>query len=331
MLDETAYLSLDGENIVCRTDESEKFRIPFSNVEDIYCFSYRGCSPALMGKCVEYKIPLNFISPQGEFLARVEGEVKGNVYLRKAQFDMFADPPALLMQNTVAAKLANTRYVIKRSLRDNPQIDDDGAVSRCIAYLESSIDRAYETDDRDALMGIEGSAAKAYFDIFDRLILRQKEDFIMTSRTKRPPLDRVNAMLSYLYTIATCTCASALAAVGLDSYAGFYHALRPGRNSLACDMVEEIRCIIERLVLTMINLKMVNADDFEVQPGGAVYLSKDGKRKVITQWQEKKRTVIVHTYLKEKIPVGLIPYAQSTLLAKYIRGEIDEYPCFLMK
>ena len=240
MLDETAYLSLDGENIGCRTDESEKFRIPFSNVEDIYCFSYRGCSPALMGKCVEYKIPLNFISPQGEFLARVEGEVKGNVYLRKAQFDMFADPPALLMQNTVAAKLANTRYVIKRSLRDNPQIDDDGAVSRCIAYLESSIDSAYETDDRDALMGIEGSAAKAYFDIFDRLILRQKEDFVMTSRTKRPPLDRVNAMLSYLYTIATCTCASALAAVGLDSYAGFYHALRPGRNSLPCHMVEQI-------------------------------------------------------------------------------------------
>lgn len=331
ILDETAYLTLDGENIVCRTDDKEKFRLPFSNVEDIYCFSYLGCSPALMGKCVEYGIPVNFISPHGKFLARVQGEAKGNVYLRKAQFEMFCSPPVILSQNTVAAKLSNTRYLIRRSLRDNPDIDSDGALSRCIEYLESGIKNVYEVSDKEIIMGIEGSCAKAYFDIFDRLILQQKDDFRMLSRTKRPPLDRVNAALSFLYTIATSWFASGLESVGLDSYAGYYHALRSGRNSLACDLVEEARCIVERLVLTMINLKKLNAADFETQPSGAVFLTKDGKKKVLTAWQERKRSMIVHPYLNEKIPLGLLPFVQSSLLAKYIRGELEEYPCFLMK
>lgn len=331
ILDESAYLTLDGENIVCRREEKEKFRLPFSNIEDIYCFNYLGCSPALMGKCAEYGIPVNFISPHGKFLARITGETKGNVYLRQAQFKMFENPPVLLAQNTVAAKLSNTRFVVKRSLKDNPQLDDDGALSDCIGYLESGIKTVYEVSDRDVIMGIEGNAAKAYFNIFDRLILHQKNDFRICLRTKRPPLDKVNAVLSFLYTIATSGCASALESVGLDSYAGFYHALRPGRSSLACDMVEEFRCIAERLVLTMINLKILNADDFETQVSGAVYLNESGKRKVLTQWQEKKRTVIMHPYLNQKIPLGLLPYVQSTLLAKYIRSEINEYPCFIMK
>ena len=331
ILDETAYLSLNGENIVCSMDEKEKFRLPFSNIEDIYCFSYLGCSPALMGKCTEYGIALNFLSPEGRFLARVQGQTRGNVYLRKAQFEKLREDNAALAQNTVAAKLSNTRYLIRRSMRDNPSLDSDGALSDCIGYLESGIKNVYEITDREVLMGVEGSCAKAYFDIFDRLILQQKNDFTLCARTKRPPLDRVNAALSFLYTIATCSCTSALESVGLDSYMGFYHALRPGRSSLACDMVEEFRAIIERLVLTMINLKQINADDFEKQVSGAVYLTKDGKRKVITAWQEKKRIPITHPYLNQKIPLGLLPFVQSTLLAKHIRGEIAEYPCYLMK
>lgn len=331
ILDENAWLSLEGENIVCKRDDKEKFRMPFSNIEDIYCFSYLGCSPALMGKCGELGINLSFISPSGEFLARVQGKTKGNIFLRKAQFEKFAEVPPLLPQNTVAAKLSNTRYLIKRSMRDNPQLDADGELSNCIQYLESGIEHVYEMNDKETIMGLEGSCAKAYFNIFDRLILHQKEDFKMNGRTKRPPLDPINAVLSFLYTIMTNSYTSALESVGLDSCYGFYHALRSGRSSLACDLVEESRCIIERLVLTLVNLKQININDFERQESGAVYLSKDGKRKVLTAWQEKKRSTIIHPYLNEKIPLGLLPFVQSSLLAKYIRDEIPEYPCFLLK
>lgn len=331
VLDETAWLTLDGENIVCRCEDKEKFRLPFSNLEDIYCFNYMGCSPALMGKCVELGINISFISPQGQFQARVEGKKRGNIFLRKAQFEKFSSPDVILPQNTVAAKLSNTRYLIKRSIRDNKGIDDDGELSACIEYLEKGIDRVYELNDTETIMGLEGICAKSYFNIFDRLILSQKDDFKMCSRTKRPPLDPVNAVLSFLYTIMTSSYTSALESVGLDSCYGFYHALRSGRSSLACDLVEETRCIAERLALTLINLKKINKDDFEKQESGAVYLNKDGKKKVLTAWQEKKRSVIVHPYLNEKIQLGLLPFVQSSLLAKYIRGEIEEYPCFLMK
>lgn len=180
-------------------------------------------------------------------------------------------------------------------------------------------------------MGVEGVCAKSYFNIFDRLILQQKDVFEMNSRTKRPPLDPVNATLSFLYTVLTSLYTSALEGVGLDSCYGFYHALRSGRSSLACDLVEETRCIVERLVLTMINLKKLTGDDFEQQSSGAVYLNHEGRKKVLTAWQEKKRSVIIHPYLNEKIPLGLLPFVQASLLAKYIRGEIDEYPCYLLK
>ena len=331
ILDETAWLTLDGENIVCKCDDKEKFRLPFSNLEDIYCFSYLGCSPALMGKCADLGINISFISPQGQFLAKVQGRTKGNIFLRKAQFERFAAPDILLAQNTVAAKLSNTRYLIRRSLKDNPQLDANGELSRCIEYLESAMERVYEMNDTETIMGLEGSCAKSYFNIFDMLILQQKDDFMVTGRAKRPPLDPVNAALSFLYTIMTSSYTSALESVGLDSCYGFYHSLRSGRSSLACDLVEETRCIAERLVLTLINLKKLNAGDFEKQASSAVYLTKEGKKKVLTAWQEKKRSTIVHPYLNEKIQLGLLPFVQSSLLAKYIRGEIDEYPCFLMK
>ncbi|MGN0580294.1 MAG: type I-C CRISPR-associated endonuclease Cas1c [Ruminococcus sp.] len=331
ILDETAWLTLDGENIVCKLEDKEKFRMPFSNIEDIYCFSFLGCSPALMGKCAEYGINISFFNPNGKFLARVQGKTKGNIFLRKAQFEQFASPSVTLAQNTVAAKLSNTRYLIRRSMRDNPQLDEDGELSRCIEYLESGIEHVYDYSDKEMIMGIEGSCAKSYFRIFDRLILQQKDDFSMTSRTKRPPLDPVNAVLSFIYTIMTSLYTSALESVGLDSCYGFYHSLRAGRSSLACDLVEETRCIAERLVLTMINLKKLNINDFERQESGAVYLNADGKKKVLSVWQEKKRSTIIHPYLNEKIPLGLIPFVQSSLLAKYIRGEIDEYPCYLLK
>ncbi len=331
VLDETAWLTLDGENVVCKCDDKEKFRLPFSNIEDIYCFSYPGCSPALMGKCAELGINISFISPNGQFLARVQGKTRGNVFLRKAQFEKFAAPDILLPRNTVAAKLSNTRHLIKRSMRDNPRLDDDGKLSQCIEYIESGIERVYELNDVESIMGLEGICAKSYFHIFDRLILSQKDDFTVCGRTKRPPLDPVNAVLSFLYTIMTSSYTSALESVGLDSCYGFYHSMRSGRSSLACDLVEEVRCIAERLTLTLINLRKLNINDFEIQESGAVYLNKDGKKKVLTAWQEKKRSTLMHPYLNEKIQLGILPFVQSSLLAKYVRGEIDEYPCFLLR
>lgn len=336
--EEDAYLSLDGENIVIKMSDEQVFRMPFANLESVFCFSYLGCSPALMGKLCECGIALNFISPQGRFLGRLQGTTRGNVLLRTAQIKLFSgEEDAInqktlgLIRNTVAAKLANSCAVLKRSLRDYPEIDNDGSVSACISRLGESAEAVFGYNDKLEILGAEGSAAKAYFDVFDRMLVKQREDFRMAYRTKRPPLDRINALLSYLYTIYTCDFAAALESVGLDSYVGYYHELRPGRSSLACDLVEEARFIIERLVLTIINLRQIKAEDFETQVSGAVMLTKEGKKKVLTLWQEKKRSVIVHPYLKQKIPLGLLPFVQSSLLAKFIRGEIDEYPSFLLK
>lgn len=331
--DEQIYLSLDGENIVCLKDNSAVFRIPFANIDSVCCFGYLGCSPALMGKCAENGITINFMSPSGRFLARVTGKIKGNVYLRKQQIEVSEDGEKSLafVRNLIAAKLRNTQFVIKRTLRDHPEVDTDGAVKKCVDMLDGAIENVYREYDKDVLRGIEGNCAKAYFNIFDRLILAQKDSFRFFERNKKPPLDKVNAVLSFLYTVYTGEYASALESVGLDPYIGMFHTLRPGRCSLACDLVEEGRCSVERAVLTMINLKMLQDGDFEVQPSGAVFLNDKGRKTVITEWQDRKRKDIFHPVIKQKIRFGLLPYVQSNLLAKFVRGEIPEYLPFLMR
>ncbi len=328
---EKAYLSLDGENIVCKLEDDEKFRLPFSNIENIVCFSYLGASPALMGKCAEYGIALDFLSPNGEFLSSCRGKLKGNAYLRREQYRIFENNELSLSQNTVAAKIANTVFLIKRFIKDYPELCNDSEIQNCIYKLTNAAKNVYDSDSKKTILGIEGNCAKTYFRTFNRLILKQKDLFSMTERTKRPPLDKVNAVLSFLYTIYTREFASAITTVGLDSYFGYYHELRSGRDSLACDMVEEVRCLVERLVLTMINTRIINEKDFEKQVSGAVLLNKDGRVKVLTEWQKKKKQIIVHPYLKEKIQFGLIPFVQCSLMAKYLRKEIDDYPCFLWK
>lgn len=328
---ELAYLWLDGENLVCRIENENKLRIPFDNVENVVCFNYIGCSPALMGKCVEKSIPINFISPQGKFLAKVCGETKGNVFLRVAQIDCFRERGLALSQNTMAAKFCNTRQVIKRTLHDNAGLRDDPDIQETLSALEEGVEKMFQAQNLESVLGIEGNCAKRYFSIFDKLITNPKVPFIFELRTKHPPLDPVNALLSFVYTLFTNEFAAALETVGLDSYIGFCHALQSGRSSLACDLVEEARCIAERFVLTLLNLQIVGADDFEQQISGAVWLNEEGRKKVLARWQEKKRTDMVHPYLKQKIPLGLLPYVQSNLLAKYVRGDIAEYPCYLMK
>lgn len=329
--DPTAYLSLDGENLVCKKSDGT-FRLPFANIESIFCFSYAGCSPAVMGKCADENVALSFFTPGGRFLARVTCAVKGNVFLRKQQLDVFGDEARrlALIRNTVAAKLTNTRSVLRRTLRDYPDIPSAAALAACADKIAAAASRMYETSAEDEIRGMEGSAAKAYFDVFDGMILQQKDEFTVYGRTKRPPLDRVNAMLSFLYAIYTLDFASALEAAGLDPYIGFYHTLRPGRASLACDLVEEARAVVERLVLTMINLRIIRPDDFTVQATSAVLLNDGGRKKVLTRWQERKREEFRHPVLRQKIPVGLLPFVQANLLAKFVRGEMTEYPPFLL-
>ena len=328
---EQAYLTLDGENLVCKIDGTEKLRIPFENIENIVCFNYIGCSPALMGKCVGKTIPINFISPQGRFLAKVCGETKGNVFLRVAQIDRFRENGRELAQNVMAAKFSNTRQLIRRTLHDHEELRGDPELGRAVEVLTDAIDKVFDAQDLNEIVGIEGYCAKVYFSVFDKLITNRKVPFSFEFRTKRPPLDPVNALLSFVYTLATSEYAAALETVGLDSYIGFCHTLRSGRSSLACDLVEEARCIVERFVITFLNLQIIGEGDFERQISGAVWLNDEGRKKVLSRWQEKKRSDMVHPYLKQKIPLGLLPYVQSNLLAKYVRGDIEDYPPFLQK
>lgn len=328
---ENMYLALDGENLVCKLDNEILLRVPFDNIESIVCFNYVGCSPALMGKCVKKLIPINFISPQGKFLAKVCGETKGNVFLRVQQIDKFRQHGLQLAQNTMAAKFSNTRKVIKRTLHDNPDLREDEKIKNALEALTDGIYKVYSTSSIEEVVGIEGNCAQSYFGIFNKLLTNRDIPFTFELRSKRPPLDPVNAVLSFVYTLATSEYASALETVGLDSYIGFCHSLRSGRTSLASDLVEEARCLAERFTLTLFNLQILGENDFEKQVSGVVWLNDTGRKKVLTKWQERKRKDMIHPVLKQKIPTGLLPYVQSNLLAKYVRGDIDEYPPFLQK
>ena len=328
---EDMYLTLDGENLVCKLDGEVKLRIPFDNIESIVCMNYLGCSLALMGKCVSKMIPINFISPQGKFLAKVCGETKGNVFLRVQQIERFREEGLRLTQNTMAAKFSNTRQVIKRTLHDKPELRNDAAIQETMDVLKEGIEKVFEAERIESIVGIEGSCAQSYFSIFSKLITSADVPFSFELRSKRPPLDPVNALLSFAYTLEASEYGAALETVGLDSYIGFCHTLRSGRKSLAFDLVEEARCIVERFCLTLLNLKKITEKDFEKQISGAVWLNADGRKKVLTKWQERKRTEMLHPFLNQKIPIGLLPYVQSNLLAKYVRGEIEAYPPYLQK
>lgn len=325
---EESFLRLDGENVVILLEGKEIGRLPFTNLENIVCMNYVGCSPALMGKCASESIGLSFVSPTGKFLARVTGPVKGNVLLRKAQLDLLGQesPCIPLIQGQITAKLKNTRFLLKRSLRDHPDLSGKERVEQCINQIENHMERLPAETNLDALRGIEGQGAKAFFFVFDDLLTQQQETFKLSGRTKRPPLDPINAMLSFLYTLCTNEIASALEVVGLDPYIGFFHTLRPGRVSLACDIVEEFRSSLERMVISQINLKAIQPEDFEVQVSGAVLLNEEGRRKLLSIWQLKKKEELMHPVLKEKIPFGLFFYVQAMFFAQYLRGELEQYP-----
>lgn len=328
------YLSLDGENVVISADRQEIARIPLHNLERIMAFGCSGVSPALMGKCVSESRELVLMSRTGKFLARVEGEVNGNVLLRRTQYRVADQPePALqIAKHMIAGKLYNSRRTLERTMRDHPMRIDTQRFAKKTAYLQNAISQAMNANDADTLRGIEGEAASVYFSVFNEMILQQNDSFQFTGRNRRPPLDRVNAMLSFAYALCTGMCTSALEAVGLDPYVGFLHTDRPGRRSLALDLVEEFRAFMcDRFVLTIINKRTMEPNHFELREDGAVVFNENGRRTFLTAWQKRKDDELRHPFLEEKVQWGMLPYVQALLLARYLRGDLDAYPPFLWK
>lgn len=328
------YLSLDGENIVVSENSEEITRLPLHNLEGIVTFGYTGASPALMGACADRDISLSFLSPNGRFLARVSGRQRGNILLRRKQYrvaDNVGDS-IRIARNCITGKIHNAKWVVERVCRDYPMRVNAEKLKKASALLGGMMKEARMCDAPDKLRGIEGVAAAEYFSVFDEMILRRKDSFAFRERSRRPPLDPVNAMLSFTYTLLTGMCQSALETVGLDPYVGFFHTDRPGRASLALDMVEELRSVVaDRFVLSMINLGIVDDRCFIKKESGAVLLTDEARKSFLSQWQKKKQEIITHPFLDEKVEWGMVPYVQAMLLARHLRGDIDEYPPFLWK
>jgi CRISPR-associated protein Cas1 len=331
---EDAYATLDGENIVVKQGDAEVGRFPLHILESIFIFSYAGASPALMGKCAQGGINLVFLTPRGRFLARTSGGTNGNVLLRRTQYRVADDPfqSCRMARNFIFGKLSNARQVLERMRRDHAMRIDEVKFQAASQQLKELMGQTLEETSLGSLRGLEGAGATIYFSLFDDMILRSKDAFFFRSRNRRPPLDNVNALLSFVYTMLGSDCASALESVGLDPYVGFLHRDRPGRTSLAQDLLEELRpCMADRFVLTLINNGIVTSDDFEPQENGAVLMTKDGRKRVQKEWQAKKQQKITHPFLQEKLEWGMVPYVQALLLARCLREDLDEYPPFLWK
>lgn len=331
---EKSYLSLDGENVVVVDDKKEIGRIPLHNLEGIISFGYRGTSPALMGACADRNISLCYLTPQGKFLARISGKIKGNIVLRHRQYKS-SDDEAISMEiarNCILGKVYNARGVLERGLRDHKFQINAEKVKKASDNLKNSINYIQNSQTKGELRGYEGEAASVYFGVFDELILQQKKEFSFQGRNKRPPKDNVNAMLSYVYTLLANNVVSALESVGLDPYVGYLHTERSGRASLALDLIEELRAVFaDRFVLSLINKKIISGKSFIKKENGAVLMNDDLRKKLLIEWQNKKKEIITHPYLKEKVEWGMIPYVQALLLARYLRGDLDSYPVFLWK
>ncbi len=331
---ENSYLALDGENVVVLEDKTEIGRLPLHNLEGIVSFGYRGTSPALMGACAERNISLCYLTPQGKFLARVSGKTRGNVILRQQQYDSSKEEAQSLeiAKTCILGKVYNARGVLERGIRDHSLQIDVEKVKAASAFMKNSLEMIRDCQSKEQLRGYEGEAASIYFGVLDELILQQKKDFYFHGRSKRPPMDNVNALLSFVYTLLTNSITSALETVGLDPYVGYLHTERPGRASLSLDLVEELRAVLaDRFVLSLINKKIVSKKNFSHKENGAVLMDDELRRKVLTEWQNKKKETITHPYLKEKVEWGMVPFVQAMLLARYLRGDLDGYPVFLWK
>lgn len=331
---ENVYLSLDGENVVANRDGEAVARYPLHTLQSIVSFSYAGASPALMGACAQREIGLAFCSQRGRFLARISGPAQGNVLLRRMQYRVADDPAQSchIARNMIFGKIHNARWSMERTRRDHALRIEDANFAAVSAQLRDLLPKIAAEKSLESLRGLEGVGAAAYFSVLDDMILREKETFYFKERSRRPPLDAFNALLSFAYSLLTHDCASALESVGLDAYVGYLHRDRPGRESLALDLMEELRpCFADRFVLTLVNNRVMKPADFQNRESGAVLLTDSARKTFLQKWQERKKEPITHPFLEEKIPWGLVPYVQSLLLARYLRGDLDGYPPFLWK
>ncbi len=329
-----AYLGREGENIVVKVDNNVKFRIPVHNIEGIVSMGFMGASPSLMALCAERNVALSFVSESGWFLGRVSGPVSGNVLLRRKQYRLADDELAALelAKLFIAGKIANTKTVLQRALRDHKELINSVALEEAISTLAFKQKQVLTSKQPNELRGYEGESAMTYFSVFDQLILHQKDDFRMEGRNRRPPRDNVNSMLSFVYTLLMHEVRAALESVGLDPCVGFLHVDRPGRQSLALDMMEEFRPFLaDRLVLSLINRRQISKNGFIKQPTGGILMNDETRKEVITTWQRRKQEEITHPFLEERIPIGMLPYCQAMLLARYLRGDLDNYPVFIYK
>jgi CRISP-associated protein Cas1 len=334
---EDAWLRKDGANLVVEVDGAERGRAPLHLLDGIVAFSRPGASPALMAACAEAGIALSFLDPNGRFLARVEGPRSGNVLLRRTQHRL-ADMPErrlAIVRAVVAAKCANQRSVLQRALRDHGDRMNDAnrdSLEQAQKRLGASASRALNAADVDTVRGLEGDAAAVYFSVFDLLINGDDVAFRFGGRSRRPPLDRINALLSFLYAMLGHDCRSALEAHGLDPQVGFLHTDRPGRPGLALDLMEELRPVLaDRLALSLINRRQLAADDFVIEEAGGVRMTDDARKRVLVAWQDRKRDELRHPFLGEAAPLGLVANLQAQLLARHLRGDLDGYPAFIWK
>jgi len=332
---EGAWVHKDGEAITIHKDHSKVAQFPIHQIGEIVCYGYGiSVSPNLVEHCAKESVTVCYLDGRGKFLARLQGPVHGNVLLRREQYRSADNPDRSLMiaKCCVAAKIQNQRAVLLRHLRNHAGLDSEERVKSALFAMKECLDCAQKCEELPALRGLEGLAAEKYFSVFDALILVAGPDFRFNSRSRRPPMDRVNAMLSYAYSIMALDMRSALEAVGLDPYVGYLHAERPGRPSLALDLMEEFRApVADRLVLSLINLRQVDADGFHIQPNGEVEMSDDTRRTLLTAWQKRKREEVFHPFLEEDMETGLVYLAQARLLARHIRGELDIYPAYLWR
>ncbi len=329
-----AYLNKEGEAVVVNVERETRLRLPIHTLGSIVCFGQVTCSPFLLGHCAENDVAVSFLTSYGRFLARVQGPVSGNVLLRREQYRRADDlsASARLARMFVLGKVANCRTVMSRSLRDHALKIDTEAISLVVKKFGKTTKRIMREEDLEIIRGVEGKAAYDYFGRFDDLIVGQKDDFVFTGRNRRPPLDRVNCLLSFLYTLLYHDARSALESVGLDPAVGFLHRDRPGRLSLALDLMEEFRPIIaDRLALKLINLGQVKKKGFSKTESGAVLMDDDTRKTVLVEYQKRKQVEIEHPFMNEKMPFGMLLFAQAQLLSRYLRGDLEDYPPFIWR
>lgn len=332
---EGAGLRKDGENLVAEVEGQEKARVPLHMLASVVVFGGIFVSPGLMGACAAAGISIVLLDRNGRFAARVEGPVSGNVLLRREQYRA-SDKPDEIFRSIVMGKVANQRSVLMRAIRDygESMVEAKRAgLTDAVARLAGILRRVeHSGETSDTMRGFEGEAANIYFSVFDHLLRVPEPEMRWRGRSRRPPLDPLNALLSFFYALLTHDCRSACESVGLDPAVGFLHRDRPGRPSLALDLMEELRPVLaDRLAVSLVNRRQLSAKDFEARDGGAVFLTEDGRKSALTAWQERKKEERLHPFLEERLPLGLVPYVQAQMLARHLRGDLDVYPPWFWK